>query len=72
MRPLQMAGRFAATNVGGGVPDAPRKNREREMAVGFGGVGAPRPTHGFLSGGVGRPALWPPWMFAAAGSAREG
>ena len=26
-----------------------------------GGVRAPRPTHGFLSGAVGRPALWPPW-----------
>ena len=31
-----------------------------------GGVRAPRPTHGFLSGAVGRPALWPPWPFAAA------
>ena len=31
-----------------------------------GGVRAPRPTHGFLSGVVGRPALWPPWPFAAA------
>ena len=43
-----------------------------EMAVSFGEVRAPRPTHGFLSGAVGRPAPWPPWPFAAAGSAREG
>ena len=67
MRPLQMAGRFAATNVGGGVINAPRKNRERDITVSFGGVGAPRPTHGFLSGAVGRPVLWPPWRLAAAG-----
>ena len=37
-----------------------------------GGVRAPRPTHGFLSGVVGWPVLWPPWPFTAAGSAREG
>ena len=43
-----------------------------EMAVGFGGGRAPRPTHGFSSGGVGRPALWPPWRLAAAGSCPGG
>ena len=48
------------------------KTGKRDMAVSFGGVRAPRPTHGFLSGVVGRPALWPPWSFAMAGSAREG
>ena len=36
------------------------------VAAGFGGVRAPRPTHGFSSEGVGRPALWPPRPFAAA------
>ena len=41
-----------------------RVNRERDLAAGFGGVRAPRPTHGFSSGAVGRPALWPPWPFA--------
>ena len=48
-------GRFAARIVGGGVPDAP------QWGAGF------SPAHGFLSGVVGRPALWPPWPFAAAG-----
>mgnify|MGYP000119777104 CR=1 FL=1 len=41
-----------------------------DFAVSFGGVRAPRPTHGFLSRVVGRPALWPPRPLAAAGSAR--
>ena len=44
-------GRFTATIVGGGVPDAPREgqdfNRKRDMPVNRGGVRAPRPTHGF-------------------------
>ena len=47
-------------------------NRKRDLAAGFGGVRAPRPTHRFLSGVVGRPALWPPWPFAAAGSCGPG
>ena len=42
------------------------KTGKRDMAVSFGGVRAPRPTQGFLSGVVGRPALWPPWPFAMA------
>ena len=50
MRPLQMAGRLAATTVGGGIPNAPRKNHERDLAAGFGGVRAPRPTQIFKWG----------------------
>ena len=45
---------------------------KRDLAVSFGGVRAPRPTHGFSSEVVGRPALWPPWPFAAAGSCGPG
>ena len=49
-----------------------QRNRKRDTALGFGGVRAPRPTHGFLSGVVGRPALWPPWSFAAEGKCPGG
>ena len=59
MRPLQTTGRFMAMIVGGGVLDAPRRGQDFPYARIF-------------KWGVGRPALWPPWPFAAAGSVREG
>jgi len=41
---------LAATTAGGGIPNAPRKNHERDLAADFGGVEAPRPTQIFKWG----------------------
>ena len=62
-----------AVSCGPGMPGPYRAAMgKRDLAVSFGGVRAPRPTHGFSSEVVGRPALWPPWPFAAAGSCGPG
>ena len=65
--------RDLAISCGPGMPGPYRAAMgKRDTAVSFGGVRAPRPTHGFSSGVVGRPVLWPPWPFAAAVSCGPG